>query len=186
MTKTIKEFISIVIAALFVFAGGMLTGRAQTADPIQSIRQQYAAINKRVPALRKVKRRIIGFSLEGGDLVAYLDGPAVVKIVANHYGEGGKTMEEYYYASGKLIFVFERVSRYDQPLSGKVVSTEESRFYFSNDKLIRWVDGSGKQMPSNTEEYAEQQSEHLESSNTFVDLARSKTLAPRTTRNMRN
>lgn len=148
-------------------------GEAETVA-VQSIRRQYAAINKRAGRYKKVRKELSGFSLEGGELVAYLDGPAVVKIVANHYGEGGRTREEYYYSNGKLIFVLQKEFRYNRPLSGKVVRTRENRLYFENDRLIRWLGEDGKAVASGSTEYQEKQDEFLETSRKFVDAARSK------------
>src|SRR5687767_211913 len=145
---------------------------AQVKDPITSIRQQYAAINKRAARYRKVKKELSGYSLEGGELIAYFDGPAVAKIVARHFGESGNTVEEYYYRNGQLIFVFEKVSRYSRPLSGKVVSTVEHRFYFQDDNLIRWLGEKGQQVVV-SEEYRLKEKVLLENSNDFVSGARS-------------
>ena len=77
-------------------------------------------------------------------------------------GESGKAVEEYYYRDGKLIFVYRKESTYDQPLSGKLVSTKENRFYFTNDKLIRWIDENGKQVATDSSEYQEKQKERGE------------------------
>ena len=145
--------------------------RAQAKDPLLSIRQQYAAINKRAARYRKVKKELSGYSLEGGELVAYFDGPAIVKIVARHLGESGNTVEEYYCRNGQLIFVFEKVSRYSRPLSGKVVSAVESRFYFQDDDLIRWLGEKGKEVPV-SEEYRLKEKVLLENSNQFTSGAR--------------
>lgn len=171
--------LSVVASSLSVCTSSLLM-RSQTSEgdaetaAVQSIRRQYAAITKRAGRYKKVSKQLSGFSLEGGELIAYLDGPAVVKIVANHYGEGGRTREEYYYSNGKLIFVFQKESRYDRPLSGKVVRTSENRFYFENDRLIRWLGEDGKPVASGGAEYQEKQNEFLETSRKFVDAARSK------------
>jgi hypothetical protein len=146
----------------------------KTTDPIQSIRSQYAAINRKAARLKKVKKELSGFSAEGGELVAYFDGAAIPKIVATYYGEMGRTIEEYYFGNGKLIFVFWKVFHYDRPLSGKVVRTEESRFYFVNDQLIRWLDENEKQVPSSTPEFQEQQKDYIETSAKFTSGARSR------------
>ena len=146
--------------------------RAQAKDPLLAIRQQYAAINKRSARYRKVKKDLSGYSLEGGELVAYFDGPAIAKIVARHLGESGNTVEEYYYRNGQLIFVFEKVSRYSRPLSGKVVSAVENRFYFQDDDLIRWLGEKGKEVPV-SEEYRLKEKVLLENSNQFISGARS-------------
>ena len=149
-------------------------GQAQSESSINNIRRQYAAINKRSSRFKKVKKELAGFSLEGGQLIAYLDGPAVVKLVATHYGEMGRASEEYYYSNGKLIFVFEKVSHYNKPMSAKVVHTMESRYYFDNDQLIRLIDENGKQLDPSSEEFRSKQKELLETSNLFVAGARSK------------
>ena len=145
---------------------------AQPKDPISSIRKQYAAINKRASRYRKVKKELSGFSLEGGELLAYFDRGAIVKIVARHFGEGGNTVEEYYYRNGQLIFVFERISHYDQPMSGKVIRTTENRYYFHDDDLVRWVDETGKAVSPN-EDYRLKEKGLLEHSNKFLLGARS-------------
>ena len=97
-----------------------------------------------------------------------------MKIVANHYGEGGKSYEEYYYNVGKLIFMFRNDQHYDKPLSGKVVRTEESRFYFDNDRLVRWVDEKGNPAPSGGSQYQQKQDQILQTSSKFLVGARSK------------
>ena len=146
----------------------------QTTRQLQSIRKQYLAINKRVARYKKVKKELSGFSLEGGEMVAYFDGPAIVKIVANHYGETGKSLEEYYFANEKLIFVYFKESRYSQPLSGKVVHSYENRFYFAEDRLIHWSNSRGRPAPNGIADYQQKQDEYLEASRKFLAGARSK------------
>jgi hypothetical protein len=146
----------------------------QTTRQLQSIRKQYLAINKRVGRYKKVKKELSGFSLEGGELVAYFDGPAIVKIVVNHYGETGKSLEEYYFANEKLIFVYFKESRYSRSLSGKVVHSYENRFYFAKDRLIDWRNSMGRPAPNGVADYQEKQGEYLEAARKFLAGARSK------------
>lgn len=175
--KNLAAFVMVAIFLSSVFARSIADfpalPKAQTEDPIQSIRRQYAEINRNAAKYKKVKKELSGFSTEGGDLLAYFDGPSIRKIVANFYGENGKASEEYYYLNGKLIFVLRTDYQYSKPLSGKVVRTTLNRFYFSNDKLIRWVNGSGKQVASDASEYSEKQKEHLDNSKQFTEGARS-------------
>lgn len=147
---------------------------ANTNDPILTIRDQYATINRRAAKYKKVKKELTGYSLEGGELVAYFDGPKIMKIVANHYGEGGKALEEYYYWDDQLIFVFRKDSSYDKPGSGKVVRTAENRFYFTNDRMIRWIAENSKQIASGDSEFVEKEKDYLKNSKEFTDGARSK------------
>lgn len=170
-----KTVLAISVAAfLSVALVDIASAGLQTDDPIKTIRQHYAAINKRVGKYRKVKKQLSGFSLEGGEMTAYFQGPAIMKITAIHYGEGGRTLEEYYYQDSKLIFVFEKVFQYDRPLSGKVVSAVENRFYYDNDRLIRWIDENGETAAVDAESHELKQKEWLGNSIKFTKAARSK------------
>ena len=140
---------------------------------IRTIRQQYNSINKQLRTYRKVKKELSGFSVEGGELTAYLSRQEIVKIVANHYGEGGQTMEDYYFKDGKLIFVFERITHYDAPLSGKVVSASENRYYFHNDQLIRWIDENTR-MATDVDGIESKRKEYLANSKIFTEGVRSR------------
>src|SRR6185295_18161187 len=93
--------------------------------------------------------------------------------VATFYGETGRTVEEYYFWNGQLIFVLNTENRYDKPLSGKIVRKVETRFYFKDDKLIRWLDENGKEVASNSDEYGPKQADYLKISKHFVDGAKS-------------
>lgn len=164
------------MTALFApgVTGAVSSQAPQTENSIQLIRQQYAAINKRARGYKKVKKELSGFSLEGGELIAYFDGPAIVKIVATHYGESGRASEEYYYVKGKLIFVFRKDFRYDQPMSGKVIETKENRFYFHNEGLFRWINETGKPVTVGMMEFTLKENEYRETSRQFLTGARSK------------
>ena len=173
LSETIMKKISAALVILISVASTITAYRPQTETEIQSIRQSYLAINRKQARYRKVKKELSGFSTEGGVLTAYFEGPAIVKMLAIFYGESGKGQEEFYYRNGKLIFVLRTESHYSRPLSGKVVSTKLERFYFHDDKLIRWINPSGKFMPSDSAEYQEQEKDYLETSNKFVEGARS-------------
>lgn len=165
-----KKILTTIILAISVLAA---TSSAQTEDPIPSIRQHYAQINRNAARYRKVKKDLSGFSAEGGTLVAYLDGTKIMKISATYYGETGRSNEDYYYWNSKLIFVLRRESTYSRPLSGKIVKTTENRFYFKDDHLIRWVDENAKEVASDTSEYTEKQKEYLDASKQFTSGTRS-------------
>jgi hypothetical protein len=158
---------------LILTCSNLVMVSAQTADPIETIRQHYAQINRDAKNYRKVKKELSGFSAEGGNMIAYFHGPTMMKIVATYFGESGKATEEFYYWDGKLIFVFRSDSRYDKPLSGKVVGTSENRFYFANGKLVRWIDESGKQVADGSTNWEEKQNEYLKTSKLFSEGARS-------------
>jgi hypothetical protein len=172
--KVLRLAMSVALIVLGSVVISPALAKPQAADPIPSIRQQDAAINKRAPRLRKVKKDLSGFSTEGGELVAYFDGKAIVKMMATYYGETGRTVEEFYCRDGKLIFAFRKVLRYSEPLSGKVVSTSVERFYFQDDQLIRWLDTDNKPVETSNPDYAAKQADYLEYSSKFQSAARSR------------
>jgi len=183
MRPTLKLLLAVPFISAFLLsvvgngiaANSQIVGsNPQTTRQIQSIRRQYAAINKRVGRYKKVKKELSGFSLEGGEMVAYFDGPTIVKIVATYYGESGKSLEEYYFENEKLIFVYRKESRYNRPFSGKVVHSYENRFYFAKDRLIDWRNSMGRPAPNGTADYQEKQDEFLETARKFLEGARSK------------
>jgi hypothetical protein len=166
--------ISVVVVVVLFGVLASSEAKAQGSDPIQTIRQQYAAINRNAAKYRKVKKELLGFSAEGGELVAYLSGPSIVKITTTFFGEIGRATDEYYYSNDKLIFVYRKHSHYSGQLTGKVVRTTENRYYFKDDKLIRWIDEKGKQVSSAGSEFAAKEAERLASSKQFSDGVRAK------------
>lgn len=169
-----KRISTVAIIVLLSGISGLSKTRAQTQDPILAIRQQYASINRNVAKYRKVKKELLGFSAEGGELVAYLKGPSIMKISATFYGEMGRSVEELYYWNDRLIFVFRKQLNYSAPLSGKVTSTRENRYYFKDDKLIRWIGEDGGLVAANAPEFGQSEQRLLESSKELIDGARSK------------
>jgi hypothetical protein len=176
----VKKSLLIVIGALFIPYVSVTNGAtlpspaSQVADAISSVRARYATINKSLRKYKTVKRELSGFSTEGGEAVAYFDGKAIMKIATTHLGETGRAFEDFYYWDEKLIFVYRKREAYDKPFSAKVISTTENRFYFSDDKLIRWIDENAKQVAPGGSEYQEQQDTYLRASQQLVEGARSR------------
>lgn len=171
-----KRILIIAIAVLFIPSGratGFVPASANTAqekDAVSSIRRQYASINKNLAKYKVVKKELSGFSTEGGELIAYFDGPAIVKVAATYQGETGRSLEEFYYSNEKLIFVFQKQETYDEPMSGKVVKTRENRFYFNDGELIRWVNESAKQVAPSDSRYPDMRTHYLGSSKLLTDV----------------
>ena len=171
--KSILLTIVVLTLSTLPAKAGSRVSNPQANDSVEPIRQHYASINKEAAHYRRVKKNLLGFSAEGGELVAYFHGPTIMKMVATFFGETGRSIEEYYFWNEKLIFVFQTESRYDKPF-GKVVRKIENRFYFKDDKLIRWLDENGKEVAPDSAEYASKQADYLKTSKQFVEGAKSK------------
>jgi hypothetical protein len=130
-----------------------VVAQVRGADPtleekVKTIRAHYNEVEKNLSHCRQVKRDLPGESTEGGELAGYFLGQSLRKLAAKFYGETGKALEEYYFWDDALIFVLRVESRYDKPLSGRVKSKSEERFYFADDVLIRWLDPGKKEVPA--------------------------------------
>ena len=164
-----------VVLLLAVFCmSGMRTGNAQdSSDAVTTIRKRYAAINQNLPKYKTIKKELLGFSTEGGELTAYFEGPAIRKIVARFQGESGRALEEYYYWEDELQFVYRKEDTYSEPMSGKVTNSAETRFYFDNGKLIRWLNHKGKPMRRGNVSFDKEQEKYLSHSKLFLAGVRS-------------
>jgi hypothetical protein len=127
--------------------------RAETeAQTVARARQNYASIEGNLKSFQRVTSDLSGYSTEGGTLVAYFQGGAVRKLVAQYYGESGRATEEHYFSGGRLFFVLRTELRYDKPQTfdadqkqrAKVATREQNRSYFAQGKLVRWVDETGR------------------------------------------
>jgi hypothetical protein len=105
-------------------------------------------------------------------MTAYFSGKQVVKIAATFYGETGRSTVDFYFHEDKLIFIFQKRFNYSKPMSGKIISTEEDRFYFNDDNLIKWLDGKKNRNVSD-EEANETKTNLLDEAKKLIEIANS-------------
>jgi hypothetical protein len=121
---------------------------------ISAIRDAYAQIERGLPSYRRVRHDIFGFSLEGGYLDAWFDGPHLEKLDARYYRETGRDQEAYYFVGDTLVFVFAADENYDRPLTGHVVHRDENRFHFHDQRLIRRTGAGAQDLASDVQQRA--------------------------------
>jgi hypothetical protein len=116
-------------------------------DMIQRTRARFQHINANLADMDPVEKDLEGFSTEGGSLKTweYMGHPK--KIAIEIFGEMGKTLEEYYFFDGDLIFAFQQAAEYESPHDAKVKTVREDRFYFHQGTLLKWVDADKKEVP---------------------------------------
>lgn len=118
-------------------------------DIINIIREKYVKINSQIKNYSKKKILLYDEATEGSELTAYYDDKELKKIMKWSYGETEKEFTEYYYADNKFFFVYSKRYIYElkqdenniYPDREKIATIEENRWYFSNQKLIRWICG---------------------------------------------
>ncbi|WP_375580440.1 hypothetical protein ABWH96_05225 [Marivirga tractuosa] len=110
------------------------------------IRQNYNQIDT-ITAWSATVTKAIKQSTEGGTATYYYLNGKLLKIVATHYGELGKVIQEFYTLEGKISFVLEKRHEYNRPIGGDDSSKPESkdselikdRSFFENGILIRQI-----------------------------------------------
>ncbi len=137
---------------------------------IELIRKEYNNINNNINNFSKKTKELSGFSTEGGELDIFTSKSDVRKITANHYGEMGKRVEEYYYKDGKPFFIYSKTYHYEKPY-GDIIETEENKFYLSDNKLIKWIDSNNETVNPENTEFSKAQKEILSDSETFLKIA---------------
>jgi hypothetical protein len=156
-TKYLIFIIAIIFSSNITFA--------QTAKQVTAIRKDVELINKNAKSYTKTTKDVEGISLEGTEATYFTSGKGLKKITAKSYGETYNATTELYYSGEQLIFVYRKFNRYDTQIGlakpPKVTSVKESRFYFTNGKLIKFLDGK-KDVKNTTKYWLDSESEMLQ------------------------
>ena len=148
------------------------------ADDAAQTRARYAAVEKAVPKLKPVTRDLDGYSGERGELTAYFRNGAPVKMVARHYFNTFRLIDELYFWQGRLFFVLETKEDYDVASDDvaarwRIHSRSQDRFYFDAGKLSRWINSNGQTIRSGAD-FAEHEKEQLQFAREMLAGARAK------------
>jgi len=177
MTRTDTIFSFLLLVLLLAPSSHSLA--ADSLDhQIHQIQTIYQEVNQLTPKLKEQTINLFGYSTEGTEAKVLSDKTGKVrKIIATHFGEMGRAIEEYYYdKKGALCFVFKQVQQYNAHIMEsvnnntkiKVIKTDEHRFYFVNNKLIQWLDPNKISISSKNEQFTKNEKLLLEFSNKMI------------------
>ncbi|MCZ2129120.1 MAG: hypothetical protein LC109_02525 [Bacteroidia bacterium] len=123
-------------------------------DRLNPIRANFKRINE-ITEWTSVDKRKLNLSTEGGAATYYFLQDTLLKVVAIHFGETGKNIQEFYTKNGQLSFVFEQHYQYNRPITWDSTAMKENndtetfdineseiiedRSYFENGFLIRQI-----------------------------------------------
>ena len=152
-----------------------ILSQVEEQEIIQDIRKKYKIINDNCNLYKRISSGLMGYSTEGGNIVAYFDNADLRKAVVTYYGETGKVIYEYYVWDNDVFFIFRQDFYYNSPIYWTEDKPEEgieaydenktkifeNRYYFSNDKLIRWIDPDKKFVNPESEEFKKEESDLL-------------------------
>ncbi len=152
--------LKIVIA--FCISASVLLGIDEIST-ITDIRAEYASVKNILKSLDKDSYELPDISLEGAMAEIYRerDGDIVFsKTMIN--SEMWKSVGEYYFHNGKLFFIYESTMEYNEPIYSenfdlKKSKTEWNRYYFIDDKMVRWLDNDKKEVKKDSKSFLEKE-----------------------------
>lgn len=141
-------------------------------EKLKPIRANFNRINK-IKEWTSVDKRKLNQSTEGGAATYYFLKDTLLKVVAIHFGETGKNIQEFYTKNGQLSFAFEQQYQYNRPITWDSIAMKENndtetfdidkseiievRSYFENRELIRQINNQDFGSPFAKEYLKEEQ-----------------------------
>lgn len=130
-----------------------------TENQIKEIRKHYKEIHENHQSYDSTSIDLEGESTEGGEITYYTKENNLKLMSVWLYFETGKNKIEFYYHNDELFFIFNARYNYNRPMYWDKSTAEENgddesfepskstiaenRYYFNQNKLIRWISPSG-------------------------------------------
>ncbi len=159
---------------------------------IDKIRKWYNEVNTNIDKYKKISNDDINvykdlnekkYSFEGSEIyrlaivnmVRFYSNGKLVKAIVEFGGDREELTSEYYFIEEELVFVFKKSIRYEMPkwdkkFDSKKRSVLEDRFYFSNNKLIKWIDADKKIRNISDTESKIKENQILSDSNLYKEI----------------
>ncbi len=157
-------------SALALMGPGSLADRVDEAT-LDRIRREYRAIETRREWMQTWRQEIEGSGAESAYANIWSEDGAIRLIRGRFHRNGQRQALLLYYKHGELFFVHQIVKRIGA--GGEETTLDEQRFYFTDGKLVRWLDGNRAGVPVSTAEYAENERRLRKLAATFMRAARS-------------
>ncbi len=172
-SKSMKHLLWIPIVALTVTVGGC---KKKHGDMIAAIRAEKTAINDKLKDYELIETQD-AISKEPGALLGYFDGKQPYKMSSQNFGEKRRVFRDFYFDDGMLILIEEQLYLYNKPntytedvarAAGDSVWYDDSKtelvvnkYYFDDNKLVKWTTKNGRDIPTNSTEFKDTQTEML-------------------------
>lgn len=137
------------------------------------IKKNYTEINNK---LKDYTRKQVDdiTSPGGGNITGYYRDEDIKKISSQHFSDTNRVFTDYYFDDGMLIFITEQNFVYNKPSTyteekalaqndsvwydDKKTRMEISRYYFNDNKLIKWLNPDNIDVAVNTTQFINRQS----------------------------
>jgi hypothetical protein len=165
-----KKFILVVIVIGNLFA--------QDEQHIKAIRTEFALVKNSIATLQRDSTAAPDSVLLDADAFHYQDQQKNIRLVELRLQRtDGRQHHEYYFKNNKLFFVYKEVQEYNAPfwMTAEVFKEQgnelydpkktkifENRYYFHEDKLIRWLNPEKKQVVKGTPAFLNEEKKILD------------------------
>ncbi|MEM9300429.1 MAG: hypothetical protein AAGA64_18890 [Bacteroidota bacterium] len=167
--------LSIVSIILLLFSSHVY---AQTnEESINTIREYFKFVENNLSRFQTSEETTFDESTDGATIIKYFDNEELVKIRIEYLGETGKLYREFYIQENQLLFVFDQEFNYNMPYyidskkakemgfdegyDTKKTKKLEHRYYFYNNRLIRWINPEGEHQTQENSDWNEKQKYYL-------------------------
>lgn len=150
-----KNIITLILVLLFLSQ----VIYAKDGEDIKNIKKMFNEINQKANSsyleYSRFQMNDNSKSTEGGMIIAFVLKKKFKKISVKYLSETGKYDADFYFKNNKVFFIYTVRTNYNVPIyldkaeakkdgveafDPEKSTKEENRFYFKDDKLIRWID----------------------------------------------
>ncbi len=159
---------TIILSAFFLLNLSFIYAQSED-ETIKLIRQQFKTINDEIKSYTSVSYEVpLADPTIGHTLITYYKGNSLMKIEEILFGDMTENSSHFYFWDDQLFFVFS-TNTFHSYNDGNIEDfVTENRFYFSNNKLIRWMDSDKKQKDKNTKDFKDNESLWTEKAQTYL------------------
>ncbi len=160
-------------ALIILFLLAFKVELAAQENEIKVIREHFDYVEANLEQFEVNSTTTYEATTDGAIVNKYFNEGALVKIRIEYLGETGKLYREFYIDEGQLLFVFDQEFNYNMPyyidsLKAQELGFKESydpdktkklehRYYFYNDKMIRWINSDGEHQSQTHTEWKEKE-----------------------------
>ena len=154
------------------FILGVSSCKKKPEDVVTDVNKTTAKINKQLKGYTSKSVDDLSSKAQGS-ITGYYREAEVRKVYAEHYTDTNRVFDEYYFDDGMLIYVLEQDFRYNRPdtlteekakanndsvwYDDKKTKLEITRFYLNKNKLVKWIQPDGEEVPPASTEFIDKE-----------------------------
>ena len=139
-------------AGSFMEPRGATKGAASVDDDVRQIKSRFDQVERdqQTGRLDSLRKEVDGLGGDSAYATVYFSAGDIPKVRARVYEGDVRTSYQAYFEGATLVFVYRTVN---QLLPTGPSELEQQRFYFTDGRLVRWLDATHREVPSGSGRY---------------------------------